>query len=259
MTHEDIRDNLEAYVLGGLSPEESAALRRHLHECSACTHELAAYAQVRDGLNIASPDAPLPAGFTGRLLERRSRLRRLPATALPADGPTARRDHARLPWALAAACLVLALAAGGWALRLNNALDAEMTARQQLEQDLGERREFTREVLSLLSRPDLRVRELGVSDGGTRTRLYEAGDGRTALVVFDNLPALPEDRTYQLWLGDGREAESVTTFRPSRNGNWFGLLEPREGLSAYERVGVSVEPKEGSPQPTTEWSVWGAL
>jgi anti-sigma factor RsiW len=252
--HESIQENIPAYALGALSPEEAAAVRDHLRVCARCAEELRSYSRIPDALNVAVPDAPLPPGFTERLLDR---TRPRPARALPpvqlaprGRPAAAGRRHAvgvlsRLPWALAAASLILALALGGRAW--------------QLDRELDQRRATVANLVALLGSPDVTVREGEASSSGVRTRVYETRQRDAALVVFDQMPQPPAGKTYQLWLGEGEKVESVTTFRPNQNGNWFRLLKPSGGLEAYESVGVSVEPEGGSPAPTTEWAIWAKL
>ena len=56
--HEEIRSNLPAFALGGLSPEEANAVREHLPECEECRRELAVYAPLTHALDLEPPDAP---------------------------------------------------------------------------------------------------------------------------------------------------------------------------------------------------------
>jgi anti-sigma factor RsiW len=39
VTCEEVRTQLGAYVLGGLEPEEAAAVREHLDRCPECARE----------------------------------------------------------------------------------------------------------------------------------------------------------------------------------------------------------------------------
>lgn len=251
MNHDELRENIPAYVLGVLDAGEDAALRQHLAECSDCAGELATYAEIPDALNAAVPTATLPAGFNTRLMERAVPIRALPHPAAPGHSHT-RTVPARLPWAVAAACIVLALGLAGWNWQLNNALDRQ-------ERELAQRRSTVAGVVDLLGRPGVIVRDAGVSEDGTRTRLYLSREGDVAMVVFDAMPPPPQGRVYQLWLGDGGETESVATFTPNSSGHWFRLLKPAGGVRAYESVGVSVEPEGGSSKPTTRWAIWAGL
>lgn len=247
MSHENARENIAAYALGALDPEDAVALQAHIQRCAECTRELSAYAGVRHGLNVAVPEAPLPDGFTERLIQRAEarQPQERPVRLLPSAEPTRRGRMSRLPWVLAAASLILALGLGGRAW--------------QLQQELDQRRATIASLVELLGGPDVVVRDAGTAGDGTHTRVYLSREGNAGMVVFDNMPPPPPGRVYQLWIGNDAEVESVATFEPNANGNWFRLLKPPGGLSEYDSVGVSVEPEGGSPQPTGEWGIWADL
>ncbi len=251
MNHDALRENIPSYILGVLDAGEEATLRQHVANCPACAEEIAVYAEIPNVLNVAVPAATLPVGFSTRLLERAVPIRALPSPAAPVRS-RARSLPARLPWAVAAACVVLALALGGWNWQLNTKLN-----RQELE--LAQRRSTVAGVVDLLGRPGVIVRDAGVSEDGTRTRLYLSREGDLAMVVFDGMPPPPQGRVYQLWLGDSGETESVATFTPNASGHWFRLLSPTGGVRGYQNVGVSVEPPGGSTKPTTRWAIWTGL
>lgn len=60
--HTTFQDNLAAYALGALDPDEAAALEQHLKTCEPCRLELATYERVGAGLLTALPPrAPRPA------------------------------------------------------------------------------------------------------------------------------------------------------------------------------------------------------
>jgi anti-sigma-K factor RskA len=60
MTSSSIHDDVEAYALGALDANASAAFEQHLGSCSACQHEIASYAGVLTGLRQMPIPAPGP-------------------------------------------------------------------------------------------------------------------------------------------------------------------------------------------------------
>src|SRR5512146_1417027 len=84
--HSTFQDNLAAYALGALDPEEVTALEQHLQGCESCRAELASYQQVGLGLLAALPaHPPRPAvrrSLEKRLAGERSRTRPQPRLAL---------------------------------------------------------------------------------------------------------------------------------------------------------------------------------
>jgi anti-sigma-K factor RskA len=74
-------------------------------------------------------------------------------------------------------------------------------------------------------------------------------EGAQAILVAENMPPLPEDRTFQIWVIEGGVP------RPS------GLFEPEDAMVAAvvesplrgaEAIAVTAEPDGGSPKPTTD-------
>ncbi len=63
----DVRAALQAYVDGDLSPEQAAALKRHLAGCSSCRAELARAQAVVTALKTW-PLVPEPPQLTGRIM-----------------------------------------------------------------------------------------------------------------------------------------------------------------------------------------------
>ena len=53
--HASFKENLPAYALGALDPDDTAALEIHLRTCEACRIELTGYAKVSRGLGAAMP------------------------------------------------------------------------------------------------------------------------------------------------------------------------------------------------------------
>lgn len=88
-----------------------------------------------------------------------------------------------------------------------------------------------------------------VQGGGTATLVWSGHEGKSALVTT-GLPALPSDKTYELWYIRGNEATPAGTMVPSGSGATWRVLEGT--MSAGDTVGVTVEPKGGSTKPTTQ-------
>ena len=74
MNCEHLRPALGAYVLGGLDPDEAAAVRRHLETCEECAAELDALIPLPGLLSLAggaeeAAEKPLSPAFEERLLD----------------------------------------------------------------------------------------------------------------------------------------------------------------------------------------------
>ena len=72
--------------------------------------------------------------------------------------------------------------------------------------------------------------------------------GRSALVAND-LPALPDGKTYELWYMRDGQAIPAGTMNPADSGSTWRVLTG--DMAAGDTVGVTVEPRGGSDKPTS--------
>ncbi|GAA0438623.1 anti-sigma factor [Leifsonia naganoensis] len=96
--------------------------------------------------------------------------------------------------------------------------------------------------------PDAQRASAAVTGGGTATLVWSAQLGTSALIAND-LPNLPNDKTYELWyIRDGKATSAGTMDAAGAGSTWKVLAGT---MKAGDTVGVTVEPSGGSPQPTT--------
>ncbi len=77
-----------------------------------------------------------------------------------------------------------------------------------------------------------------------------AFEGDRAILVAENMPSLPDDRTFQIWVIDEEGgAKPSGIFQPNGDPVAAVVKQPIEGA---ETIAVTVEPAGGSPQPTTD-------
>ena len=101
-------------------------------------------------------------------------------------------------------------------------------------------------LATITNAADVQSRTAEVATGGTAKLSWSAELGKSAL-TFDGLAALPSDKAYELWYING---DGVATSAGLYHGdaNWVVL----DGtMTAGDVVGVTVEPRSGSEQPTT--------
>ena len=65
---ENIHEQVAAYALDALDPDERHEFERHLEECSACREQLPAFAEAAAALAIGAGPAEPPAELRGRIL-----------------------------------------------------------------------------------------------------------------------------------------------------------------------------------------------
>ena len=88
-----------------------------------------------------------------------------------------------------------------------------------------------------------------VAGGGTATLVWSGELGKSALVAND-LPALPDGKTYELWYIRDGQATPAGTMESEGTGSTWRVLSGQ--MAAGDTVGVTVEPRGGSDKPTTD-------
>src|SRR5512138_1679240 len=231
--HARLRENIPAYALGALDAEEARALEAHLQTCEACRAELAEYRLLGDNLVAALPPRqPSPA------------LRRQLQSRLPS---AQKKVRPRFTWNFAqlatAAAFVLLLG-----LNLASFLQVRDLQRQQA--DVRDQLQGNQAALAMLSYPG--TESLPIEAGNISGTVLLDRERNSAALIAWNLPALPQQQTYQIWWiqPDGHRV-SAGTFRPQADLPY--TTQPcfsTQSVSNFVGLGVTVEPAGGSPQPT---------
>ena len=232
--HTPFIENIPAYALGSLDAEDVFALETHLKTCASCRNELAAYRAISAGLLTAIPPKSPPASLRRQLQIKL---------------PSARRSF-RVPvqWSFSQPALVII--ALGVLLFFNVVSILQLRSLQQQQAQLSHQLQSEQTALALLSYPGVKV--IPIETNGITGTLLLDGD-RNALALFAwNLPQLPDNQTYQVWLIDSRaERVSLGVFRPDPSLPFtsFSIISS-ENLSNFVGLGVTVEPSGGSSHPT---------
>lgn len=244
-----VEEWLAAEALDALSPDEQRRVAAHLAECDACRRasepmRAVATALAADVLPVAVPSSWEMALMARVAQEPRSR----PAAAAPARRP--RWRWRRLGLAAAAVAFVALLV---W----NIVLQAQLGQQREQVSALQSQLERESAVTALLAQPatNLRVINPGPAAPAVRGRLIVNESGEVCLLVLDSVPALPEDRAYQVWLIVDGQRTSAGLFRPDPSGRTTVVLHHLQ-IKNYHAIGVSVEPMGGSPQPTGPNALW---
>ncbi|HEV8240409.1 MAG TPA: anti-sigma factor [Thermoanaerobaculia bacterium] len=255
-------DLVAAHALGALDDDERAGLERHLADgCAVCEPELAAMTRVAEGIALSAPAVEPRAEVRRGVIER--------ATApVPLRSPGTVAATRRQPWAIAASIAALLLVgAVVWGMSLQQRLQREQRDRIALAADLtAARAELTRAQTQLTSGEVERaalLRHLSVL-GASRlqqvqlaalppapsanARMFvDPGSGQ-AIFSASGLPALPNNRTYQLWFITNGKPVSAGIFDVTPQGNGRVLVQAAPPTGVI--WAVTVEPAGGVPQPT---------
>lgn len=240
MNHPD--DLLAGYALGALDSADAAIVEEHVEECVDCREDLAGYEPVRESLALSVDQVAPPPGLRARAMSVAARDNEVTGSEIQAAGRVSRQGSflrgPRWLYGVAASFGVLAIGLGAW----NLALVQEMYRDQDVL--------VASQLAEMADASDLQmIRFEGVA-GGT---LMATADGRRAYVSLEGLPALPEDRTYQIWIMD-MEGGSVSAgmLKPDARGVGSMWIDLPNGLPNVSLVGVTEEPVMGSDHPADE-------
>ncbi|MCW4355794.1 anti-sigma factor [Hoyosella sp. YIM 151337] len=223
-----------AYALDALPPIERERFEAHLKRCPTCANEVAELRGAAARIGAAAAAEP-PSHLRERVLHEVSQTRQRPPEVAPE-----RRKPQWLPVAsavAAAASLLIAIALGIQLGQVNQQLGEEREARELIAQRY-------QEFADLVTAGDAQLMTTTMEGGGTASAVV-AHSHNSALFVTHDLPPLPEDSDYQLWVigPDGTHSPGVVETE--------GAVLAR-GIGADTQLAITVEPAGGSPQGTTD-------
>jgi anti-sigma-K factor RskA len=213
--HTRWKDDVAAYVLGALEPDEAAELERHLEGCTECRAELRWLQPAVDLLPEKVERVEAPAGLRAKIVEQ--------AREEPAD-PQRRMPFSRRRWLqgwrpAAAVGLVALILAGvaGYAIRGGDSAGGGAT------------------TVAVGEAP------------AVIAKLVTEGD--SAVLKLANVEAMPGDKVLEAWVQrDGEVERSGGLFVPDRAGRATATIPEMHGVEA---VMVTSEPEGGSVKPTS--------
>jgi anti-sigma-K factor RskA len=251
--HAEYADSLALYAMDALDDErEKAELRQHLGSCGECRRELEALRadMALLALSAAGPKPP-----------QRSRERLLQAVAAeprPANKVRTRfvLGHLQPRWLRLAPTIiaVLVLIAGVALVRENLRL---RTTRDQLARELQDERQrsaLAQEVMQMMndsSLPRMTLVSAKTQPQPQLKTIYQPQKGHI-LLMANNLPQLPDDKVYELWLvpASGGSPMPAGTFSPDQKGSAMMLHAMGDGGIQAKAFAVTIEPRGGSRTPT---------
>lgn len=230
MTHDEIKDLYELYLLGVLAPEEAEEMERHFREsCPECTAGLREAMAVTTGLaSIVEPVEPSQ-HLRGRII----------TSIGHAIRPKPRRW---LTYTAIAASLVLLCCSALllWALRRE---------RDRLA-SIAFERDRLQSVVQFLSEQRTIVTRTASAQTGPSGRVFVAPQ-QGFVFVGSRLPQIQAGRTFELWLVPSTGAPQPAGLFRAQGSNAVYVSHINVDLAHTAAIAVSVEPEGGSPAPTT--------
>ena len=269
------------YLLGALEPEERQRLDSHLETCPACSLKLQGDREPVARLAFAVPQLEVPRRIKEGLLSRVQADARAqtPNPLVPAWSALRRALSGTFllhPVRAMATILVLGLVLGGvWfnsrlhrvseeTERISAVMEQAAERDDQVMDMVKAQRYFTYEAIRRSATPGTSVNMLWGTEPATRARgmmlccaVTEEGD--TALLAVLNLPPLPPNKAYQVWLIKGDQRFGAGLFTVDSTGFGQTVIIPVDPFTEFDAIGITVEPAEGSPGPTGDSVLKGYL
>jgi anti-sigma-K factor RskA len=227
MTEPDVHTLTGPYVLDALPDDERERFEAHLAECTFCTTEVAELraAAVKLATQVSTPPPP---ALKANVMSAIENVRQLPPVVHSQPAVRRRLSRRSLLVRVAAAGVVAVIGATAMDERRNR-IEAERANEQ---------------LTAVLTQPDARTVHGAVRGGGQATVVVSAKADKSVVVLRD-LPELPTNRTWQLWMIDrGQTAHSVGL----ASGDLTKVIDgSTAGMTTF---GLTLEPNGGSPKPT---------
>ncbi len=231
------RENLSAYALGALDGNETRMLEEHLEDCLVCQAELADYTAVSNGLLSALPPQEPHPGLRKRL-----------EAHLPKDRKI---SDAGSFWSLPR----ISFGQVGIAVAFVFLLGLNLYSAQQMRRLQGQQAELTqhiyaeRSAIAMLAYPG--TQKISINEGVAGSLLLNAETNTAVLFTWD-LPELPPDQIYQIWLIDaGGNRVSGGLFETFPENEYTTIqVDATSPLDDFVGLGVTIEPWGGSLGPT---------
>lgn len=253
--HEQFGEDLALYALDSLTGDERASLENHLAACAACRGELE---QLRgDGalLALSTLGPKPPARARQRLLDAVAKEASASSAAQQARKETPAYVSARRSWwgllGWAATFAMLVFAASLW--KENAALrESVSSASAQAAQNARQLEEFRKVAAPIIAPEAQRITLVAV-----KTPVQPQGKAfylrnRSSLVfVASNMPALPPQKAYELWLIPAQGAPiPAGVFKPDAHGSATVVNPPLPAGAEAKAFAITVENEAGASTPT---------
>ncbi|WP_026442248.1 anti-sigma factor [Pseudacidobacterium ailaaui] len=248
--HPQFDEDFDLYALGVLDEGERAEMSAHLQNCAACREKLAQAQQRVSLVALTLPEQEPPAHVKRQLMERVHGTKSRTAV-VEKQGPSPRVYWWSRPafgWAFAAVFALLAVFFAWDAHQLRTTMQQDR-ARAEAQQAQVERARAVLDLLNARETQKVTLTALAEKPQPAGRVFYHPQHG--LIFYAQNMPALPPDRVYELWLVPPQgDPIAAGTFSPDSRGNGTVILPPLPKDVPAKAFAVTIEPQGGVPKAT---------
>ena len=249
--HEQFVEDLALYALGTLQGEEQFAVERHLEDCAGCRRELE---------RLRGDMALLALSTAGPTPPRRARQRLMDAVAREPGVrtvPARRVTWTLVPWFVAGMLALVAVLF--W--RQSAYLEQRFAELQNESSQQRSQLERARGIVETLTATNaMRVTLVAAkTPPQPQGKAIYVRDRSSLIFMASNLPALPSQKAYELWLIPRSGAPvPAGVFKPDAQGGAIVINPPLPTGIEAKTFAITVEPEQGSSTPTMPIVMMGA-
>jgi anti-sigma-K factor RskA len=257
MTHDDYESIAALDALGAATAEEARALQDHLASCVSCRRARDEFAEAAALVAVELEPVAPPADVRARVV----------GDLVAANDDDEVQSSGRTRWWLATAA-TLFLALWGWremgirvAREHDRSQQAEIARLNDENQVLQAQKEKLATAVASLAAPATQTIALTGQQmsPAASARVFMDPEKHRAVVVFANLPACPNDKSYQLWIirGDQPKPQSAGVFDVEK-GSATITIDNLPVATEMKALAVTMENRGGVEQPSnTNFYVMG--
>ncbi|MEK6569764.1 MAG: anti-sigma factor [Bacteroidota bacterium] len=258
-------EEIPAYVLGALSAKERNKLEEHLKTgCAQCANEITEMLTVASLLSISLETRHPSPKVRDRILSALAQEKTYtPVQKISKPGfldrltDVFRHRGYGLAYGVTVAILVMVIGFSFYVMSLLRTIDEQKSQIIALKDDVARKEE----LLAVLQarRVDMVIMNgLEISPEGYGKIIWDP-DRKVAILQISNLPAVPNDKDYQLWVIRDKKPVSAGVFAIAKEKEGFFRIAPlvETDLNRINAFAVTLEPKGGVPQPTGKMYLLG--
>jgi hypothetical protein len=256
----EVSELAPALALDAVEPGQREGLEGHVQRCPSCAHELSELHEVTTQFALALPQREPPASLGERIMAVAASDSAHRETSLRLSVSPSRWSRLCSP-ALSAVSLAAAIAALLWGAALQSQLGSAQHQATETSAQLERLRGAYNTVIDVLASPQTTVQDLQADETAAEAQGkvwidHASGQG---MMMARGLPGLSESQTYQVWLSNQAGRVSAGLLREYEDGVYYLVLRVPGKLTDYQRLGVTLEPIGGSPEPTGRRVIAGEI
>ncbi len=260
------------YVLNALEPEEREEFEMLLQNASEEEREL--YQEMRSAANqiaFSVEGNQAPGVVRERILaqvqpEEDGHSEKPENEMSSSDADTNNFDRGTFAIAASFALLLVTLSLVFYSFNLSTEISNQEKVIEEQQARISELQNDVQQKEELLSILESREVDLVMMSGmevnpnGYGKVIWDSESNR-ALLQVSNLPAVPSDKDYQLWIIKNNKPVSAGVFAVNDPGkdSFFKIEEMAAGEQAADAFAITMEPKGGMPQPTGDMYLMGNM